>query len=620
MMLTTRSISASSSALFALNQLDGSSEIVSVSRSIPFIDVPEPIGVSVEFAYLAYDITEGSSTNAGKTRRVDISFDAHAQSARLVNGGEIDNVTIDDVIGHIPKDFSVLDEALLRSRVGNEIYTGIYIQDYSLVEKSVQFVDLAAAKLGVAEANQASAAAISQKINTNYGKISQSDKTVFDEIIALLLREREAQLSSKEDKLAIGKVSAVSEFDNVCLLSTDAIADIASHSSSNPFGPLFIEMQGGIDGFSSAQSAALAEQSESLESFSSADYEFDVDPIRVDDSGLASYVGNSKIIGYLVERIELSSSTSSVQSRVIAHPGTAVKVKINDFDIALGKSYAYGVSTLALIEMPAAIVGDGVTSPIIVLAKSRVKTHVVDTIQPFPSPPTDLQFFYDNFTKKLLMTWSNPVDATDIKKFQIFRRETLDDRFSLIRQYDFDNGNSPKIFFENVDYGLDVKLASQLNYYFDETFSSRSDYIYAICAVNSIGCSSGYSAQFRVSLNETESDISVLQVVSPGAPKPYPNFYLKNTLSEPIARITNPKAVTVYFTPEVYNIQRTNFDEFSSVRLSEGLLQPLKLYDGSGSLAGSYSLELTELTSLIQKIKKIKIMQSKDASDLFDEI
>ena len=84
----------------------------------------------------------------------------------------------------------------------------------------------------------------------------------------------------------------------------------------------------------------------------------------------------------------------------------------------------------------------------------------------------------------------------------------------------------------------------------------------ALCCIDARDLSSNYSMQFNVSFDRYRNSI-VKDLISPsGAPKPYPNFYLKGTLTEDVMKDSGHFRLSVFFDPEYLTVMDDNDDDF----------------------------------------------------------
>lgn len=161
-----------------------------------------------------------------------------------------------------------------------------------------------------------------------------------------------------------------------------------------------------------------------------------------------------------------------------------------------------------------------------------------------------------------MITWTFPPNSQqDIKKFQVFRRRTIDEPFLLIKEYDFNDNVSPLPRRENPGPGVSEKIRNPRSFYFDMDFvrqttdaNRSSSFIYAVCAVDAHELSSAYSEQFYVTFDPYRNKIVKTLVSHSGAPKPYPNMYLEgDTFIDAIIDEGHDR-VRVYFNPEFFEI------------------------------------------------------------------
>ena len=99
-----------------------------------------------------------------------------------------------------------------------------------------------------------------------------------------------------------------------------------------------------------------------------------------------------------------------------------------------------------------------------------------------------------------------------------------------------------------------------MTYFEDKSFNRDSGQsIYAVCAIDAHGFTSGYSTQTLVGFNKFKNSITLKNISRPGAPKQYPNFFVDPDLDDNIAVDSfsqdaifdsGRKKMYVYFTPD----------------------------------------------------------------------
>ena len=186
---------------------------------------------------------------------------------------------------------------------------------------------------------------------------------------------------------------------------------------------------------------------------------------------------------------------------------------------------------------------------------SAFRADAIDTKA--PRPPKNLKFKYLTSQRSLRIHWEFPLNKQlDIKGFQIFRRKSLFEPYTLIGEINF---NDSFVLPERVE------LAPDRDYYFlknedgtfriertfyDDQFDESSEFMYAIASVDAHGLTSNYSQQVKVKLNRVFNRIDETIISKEGAPKPYPNIYLNKDFFQDTIKTSQKKRCTVYYTPE----------------------------------------------------------------------
>jgi len=300
----------------------------------------------------------------------------------------------------------------------------------------------------------------------------------------------------------------------------------------------------------------------------------------------------SSLMGYLIEKTELfSDGKIKVHDPIVIGNGN-VNSYI-DLKVRYGAIYSYKIKSLFEINYPA-IDNDSLkfTFPSSIISSKSDSTYVEATESVAPPPPVELRFVwdYDRFnptTSKidpatgspypgtgargsLMLYWSFPINPQlDIKKFQVFRRKSIDDPFELLKMVDFDNST---IQFPGLEESINPKVVQRsvidrLNKpsipvpvlrYYDDEFLKNSDYIYTVACIDAHGWSSNYSEQIRVTFNAYENKLITELISIANAPKQYPNMYLQEDLFLDTIKIGNKKNLYVYLTPDCYSVLANN--------------------------------------------------------------
>ena len=234
--------------------------------------------------------------------------------------------------------------------------------------------------------------------------------------------------------------------------------------------------------------------------------------------------------------------------------------KIIDTKVAYGQTYEYTIRTLSVFRMPVVTEeGEKLLVTFLVASKKSQPTHVTVKEDRSPSPPSDVNFFYDYETGSLNLFWKPPVNPQrDVKYYQVFRRKSLKDPFELLCMLDFDDSVVRTLPKESIDSSL-IKYYPDPRYTFIDTeFTKDSSYIYAVVSVDARRLSSSYSTQVKISFNSAENKIERQLVCRQGAPKQYPNWTKKENFFVDSMKDSDHKKVQIYFDPEVYNFIDSN--------------------------------------------------------------
>ena len=308
------------------------------------------------------------------------------------------------------------------------------------------------------------------------------------------------------------------------------------------------------------------------------DYELSADPVtyRITENIADLSEGQrwfARVFGYIIEKFEIDSDGNVTQLTPLSVEGAGTLCLI-DPNVMYGKAYRYQVRTVAYLEYESINVYPGnesrdETCIVGILVASRPsEMKIVSCIESVPpGPPADISFIFD---KGLNISWAFPLNRQrDIRQFRIFRRASVGQPFSLIKNYFFDDSEvltktseipdpdalvagSRSSFSRSLIQVTDGAMMS----FTDIDFDFNSSYIYALTSVDAHGMSSNYSAQFIVAYDKFKSQISTSYLSRSGAPVPYPNLYLKNDLFADTIRTSGFNQVTVYFDPEYASVNQ----------------------------------------------------------------
>ena len=292
-----------------------------------------------------------------------------------------------------------------------------------------------------------------------------------------------------------------------------------------------------------------------------------IDDIPVNDT---SNVDKVQHIGYVIDRFEISTGDRIGKTRnfYISNP------KIHNFidtNIKYGVQYVYAVRSVASFFVTTVNENNELQKSRFLIA-SRPSTFSAVLTEEYipPPPPADLNFRWDYQRAALQIDWAFPSNPQrDIKGWQIFRRSKTSEPFTLIAQLDFDDSVIKTPSAENVSRSLIKRYESSTTFYVEPEFNKDSQYIYAVCSVDAHAMTSNYSSQFHVSFDRVQNRL-IKKFVSPaGAPKQYPNTFLKAELSLDSVKSSKNERMRIYFDPEYLRVVDRRGRDFHLLKTGE---------------------------------------------------
>jgi hypothetical protein len=297
--------------------------------------------------------------------------------------------------------------------------------------------------------------------------------------------------------------------------------------------------------------------------------------------------------------------------------------KYVDYNILYGETYSYEVRTLAKVVMTIGgdVIEDDLSSGnspnsiyqvsfyITSRASKQAKVKCIDK-KPPPAPAL-LSFRFDFDLNCLAVKWDYPhTSQQDIKKFQIFKRKSIYQPFTLIAQYDFADAlvAAPEI--ENIDPTLNYKMTFGRKIFLDESFDKDGDAIYSIVSVDAHNLTSNYSDQIRVKFNKSKNSIETKLISPSGAPKQYPNFFVSTTsaqntetirYTEDAIKDSRHLTMRIYFDPEAIDIEDQHFLCRDSGSRHTGILQE-----------GNYKFQIINIDRQKDAVVSIALVDSRN--------
>jgi hypothetical protein len=292
-------------------------------------------------------------------------------------------------------------------------------------------------------------------------------------------------------------------------------------------------------------------------------------------------ISNSFIVGFeikkfennqLVERLFLSENSNKINKLI------GQTKKYFDTKILYGKTYSYSIRTISLVELRVKDESDSFSTIVFLVGSkfSPLTTINAQENEP-PEPPQDFRQFWDSNQQKLIFSWSLANNKQrDVKKIQILRRNDIDSPFEIIKIYDFDDSivkYTNNEFFNQYDIILrseldlpdNLKTISLSNNtvlrHIIRNFDLNSKHIYTLRAVDAHGFSSDYSIQILIEYDKAEKNIKKTLISKTGAPKNFPNLFIKDGKSEnplDFKIVSKAKNMELLFDADMFNLFRAN--------------------------------------------------------------
>ena len=282
-------------------------------------------------------------------------------------------------------------------------------------------------------------------------------------------------------------------------------------------------------------------------------------------------------IGYLVEKYcieedkKILKSSSFFYNKEIEKINRASSnlfiennVTIKDNSVRYGKEYFYIVYPTYVVSIPTKLDYHFVDN--FIVCDSPYITNKIECKEfARPLPPNSIRFKFNKKTNCLDLTWKKPENPQgDTKGYQIFKRNSLEEPYKLLKQIEFYSENDFYTRNKNI-VSADVHdtKGQEINFYSDMEFNQNKIQMYAICSLDAHGYSSNYSTQIAVMYDFYEKKCITDLISESGAPLHMPNVFIKRktkffdnddyiTTNLPFEE--KVKKFTLYATPEYFGV------------------------------------------------------------------
>lgn len=528
------------------------------SRAAFIFDVPEPRGLSGKFIYRYFLRDEKASTDSfgsdesfqrhgrKNAREILLTFDAAKDSVGVGTG----NSSLGFTEAEKRKIFSEnLNNIVSELTVGSRSFTTMLIQDKS-ANAALQLAVENSLKVYKKKTKGLSPI---QKI-LNYGSISQEldAQSILDYTDVDAANEYTTFDPKTGDTVAKTGEGDVSKLAFSIAVNDKFAGDLVSKAKTAALSPIF-------DALDTVSSAAVNVSKSSSSSDTSKvieidDYEPSTVPISstVVDVDTSSVYGNI-LLGYLIQKYEIAAGGSQIplDQFIITNPRQTSYI---DNQVTYGKRYQYSIRSVYAVRMLSYDGSNFVSCDYLMSSRESPNVEILCEEAKPPPPPVDLRFWFSQ-ERKFHIEWQHPFNKQeDIKRYQVFRRRSIEEPFQLLAELDFDDSivKTPKS--DNLIPNSVIFSSFPVASYIDENFDLDSSYIYAVCSLDARDLSSGYSEQFSVKFERQYGKLKIARVASAGAPKPYPNFTLDRPITLDSMKTSGFKKVSVYFDPDYLKV------------------------------------------------------------------
>lgn len=369
-----------------------------------------------------------------------------------------------------------------------------------------------------------------------------------------------------------------------------------------------------MDQIKQIQTQAVAQSHSSI--IDTQTFEFEVrDYVSIRHIDTNGYVPVVESAGYIIDKVEYlpNGDTQTYPPIFIENAFTGV---VFDPQVRYAGTYGYRIKAVYFVEIQAQDIQTHQNILVGFLVSSQSSTEVRVTTEEFqpPPPPADFNMSWDYGERALRLLWNLPVNSQrDIKYIQVFRRNTIQEPFALLRMWDFNDSlvNDPSTGFvigyhETPDVHSVVKDQNvpprPTGVFLDRDFKKESKFIYAVAAIDAHGFSSPLSIQLEASFDKFANKLIKKLISHGGAPKPYPNAYLNQDAFVDTIKDSGHSKLLVIFNPDF-------------IKLFDGGRSDLKLLKNQADNS-SYRLQLINVDLQSQKVVDLYLQDKTIASNI----
>lgn len=282
--------------------------------------------------------------------------------------------------------------------------------------------------------------------------------------------------------------------------------------------------------------------------------------------------------GFLVEKFAKNNKDYEKKSSKFFFKDTSgeegkqsYSLSLKDQNIKYGETYRYIIQEVFLYREQTKV--EGIVNYYLICDYPYITDDIVCKEFKNPNPPVGLTANYNLNTRHLELSWGRPSnDQNDSKGYQILRRESLKEPYTVISQIE---SHTEKETFERKENILEEVIESypgtNVTSYIDKDFMPSKIYIYTVRTIDAHGNLSLYSNQIAVLYNFLENDLIIDGISKSGAPINMPNlriprktilFENENFSITNSPMCSNSEEVTLLLTPEFVKLSSNEIDDY----------------------------------------------------------
>lgn len=519
-----------------------------ISRPIHIVDSPVPMEPRLKFVYNFFEADERVSEVPPKMKRPISALTTRELSQKIPRyvvvswkktrfdpnrsvENSIPMQTIESNASEIADETTILSDT-----------TMLYFQDFDQSNRIGERFEASARMRGILSGSSTDVAA-----KLNDATLPETDGDIIQRYLSIATQQR-ALFISGDSRIEPIDASAADQL--AMIIDNDYLVNSSREFSSSPVGSSMASVR--------ANSKIISRRFEKRESKLPNLDELEPEMGSIDDIPVSSpgRVYQIEHVGYMIERFEINQGDTVRKKKTFYIPTPSVSTYI-DSEIKYGVQYVYSVRNLITFSTTTVSNTNQLQrSRFLVTSRPSTFSSILTEEYVPPPSPADLNFRWEYQNASLQIDWAFPTNTQrDIKGWQVFRRSSVDEPFSLIAQLDFDDSVIKTPSSESVDKSLIKRYKSSTSFYIDPEYTKDSDFIYAVTSVDAHGMTSNYSAQFRVTFDRIQNKLKKVLISPSGAAKQYPNTYLKAELSLDSVKSTKASKLRVYFDPEYLNVK-----------------------------------------------------------------